>query len=76
MLGQAARWILSGAAAGLVGSLLATQFLRSLLFNTSALDPWTFTAAMSLLLLIALAAAWIPSRRAALVDPLVALREE
>lgn len=76
MLAHAARWTLAGAAVGLLGSFLATRFLRSMLFNTSTFDSLVFTVATLLLLLIAMAAAWIPSRRAALVDPLVALREE
>lgn len=75
MLANAMRWTLAGAAVGLLGSLLATRFLHSLLFNTPAFDPWTFSIATFLLLLIGLAAAWIPSRRAALVDPSVALRQ-
>jgi len=76
LIGQAAGWALAGAAVGLIGSLFATRLLRSLLFEVPARDPWTLIAAPVLLLFVALMAAWMPSRRAARVDPMQALREE
>jgi predicted permease len=65
-----------GIAAGLIGALLMTRFMESLLFGVEATDPLTFIAIVSLLLLMALAAAYVPARRAARIDPLVSLRAE
>ena len=76
LLGQAAVWVLAGAGLGLTGSLFAMRLLRALLFEVPERDPWTLTAAPVLLLLVALIAAWMPSRRAARVDPMQALRQE
>jgi len=63
-----------GCAAGLLGALALGRTLRSFLFEVSALDPITFCAVAALMGFVALAAAWIPARRAAAVDPMVALR--
>ena len=65
-----------GAAIGLGGAALAAQLMKSLLFNVSAIDPATFTLLPLSLLAVALAACWIPARRAAKVDPMIALRCE
>jgi len=68
------------AAVGLVGGLAlyvwASQFIASQLFGLSALDPAVVTAACGLLVATALAAAWLPARRATRVDPTIALRAE
>jgi ABC-type antimicrobial peptide transport system permease subunit len=66
----------SGIAIGLAGALVLTRFLRSLVFGIEVTDPLTFTVMSSLLMLVALAASYLPARRAARVDPLVALRSE
>ena len=76
VLSRAAVWTLAGAAIGILGSLFATRAIRTLLFEVPERDPWTFGMALPLLLLIAMAAAWIPSRRASRVDPATALRVE
>ena len=76
VLSRAARWTVAGLVCGLVGSLFATRILRSMLFDVPERDPWTYGIVLPLLLLIALAAAWIPSRRAARVHPMTALRHE
>lgn len=65
-----------GAAIGLAAAAVATKLLHSFLFGISPLDPLTFLSAPALMLLIAVAAAWIPARRAASIDPMVALRNE
>jgi predicted permease len=65
-----------GIAAGLAGALVMTRFLESLLFGVEATDPVTFVAIVGLLLLMALAAAYVPARRAARIDPLISLRAE
>jgi putative ABC transport system permease protein len=72
----AMRTTLWGLALGLLVALLATRLLEGLLFGLSALDPMTYLAAASLLLVTELLAAWVPARRAARADPLVALRDE
>jgi putative ABC transport system permease protein len=75
VLSRALVWTLTGAAAGVVGSLFATRALRTMLFQVPQQDPWTWGVTLPVLLLIALGAAWIPCRRAAHVDPMTALRD-
>ncbi len=65
-----------GVAIGLAGALIATRLLATFLFGVRATDPLTFSLVSLLLLAIACAASYIPSRRALKVDPLVALRAE
>jgi ABC-type lipoprotein release transport system permease subunit len=62
--------------AGLACTHYATRIIRSLLFETTPYDPPTLAAAVSLLAFAACLAAWLPARRAALVDPTTALRAE
>jgi putative ABC transport system permease protein len=76
VLSRAVLWTLGGAAAGAIGSVFAARALRTMLFQVPQYDPWTYAVALPALLLIALAAAWIPSRRAARVDPMAALRQD
>jgi len=68
--------ILAGIAAGTVGALAATRLLSDLLFGVKAVDPVTFAAIAAFLALIGILACYIPARKAASVDPLVALRNE
>jgi predicted permease len=67
---------LMGAAIGTVASLGVTRFLRSMLYDVKPNDPMTLVGVTALLLVVALAACYIPARRATRVDPLVALRYE
>jgi predicted permease len=74
VLGEGMLVILGGLAAGLAGALALTRFLSSLLVGVTATDPLTFAAVAVALALVALAACYVPARRAMLVDPVLALR--
>jgi predicted permease len=73
---QGARMAGLGIAAGLLGSMVLTRLISSLLFQVSALDVATFAAGVIVLGGLVLFACWLPARRATRVDPLVALRYE
>jgi len=76
MLREALALVIIGVVVGLVASLAATQTASSLLYNLKPNDPLTLILATLLLLTIAILAGYLPARRAARVDPMVALREE
>jgi putative ABC transport system permease protein len=76
ILGDGARMAILGLAMGLGGAWAATRLLRSMLFNVTPTDPWTFFAVAAALFLVAMGASLLPARRAMKVDPIVALREE
>ena len=76
VLGQGMMLTTIGVLVGLAGGAAASQLLRSLLFGISTVDPVAFAGATALLIVIALAATYIPARRAMRVDPMVALRRE
>ena len=65
-----------GIAAGLGGAALVTRVMRDLLVGVTPTDPIAFGAGAALLLVLAIAASYLPARRAARVDPMVALRAE
>ena len=73
---QGFKLALLGVSIGVGGALLLTRVLSSLLYEVSAHDPLTFSGVAALLMLVALAASYIPARRAMKVDPIVALRYE
>jgi predicted permease len=76
ILGYSVRLTAIGLAAGIVAAIAATRLLSSLLYGVSPLDPAAFVGVAGLLMLVALVAAYLPTRRAASVDPAVALRDE
>jgi putative ABC transport system permease protein len=76
ILGQGMRTISIGLVIGLAGSLVLARAIGSMLFGLTVADPLTFAAVILLLVTAALFACYIPARRAANVDPMVALRYE
>jgi len=76
VMGHAAVLTGAGILCGVLGSLLLTRFIESLLYGIHGRDPITFTAVVAVLAGIALLASYVPARRAMRVDPMVALRYE
>src|ERR1700693_1109200 len=76
MVGKGAMLALAGIGLGLVAALPLTRLIANFLFGITAADPATFVGVSLLLALVALAGCYIPARRAARVDPMVALRYE
>ena len=73
---QAFRLVMIGILVGWAGAAGAAKAIESLLFHVPPFDPFTFAGVSAMLALVALAACWIPVRRAMRVDPMVALRDE
>ncbi len=76
IVGQAMGLVAISVGVGLLGAFAATRLLNSLLFGVGAADPVTFGAIVLLISAVAFLAAWLPARRAAKVDPIIALRTE
>jgi len=76
ILGQSLILTLLGVAIGAIGALAMTGLFRSLLFQVKPTDPMTFIVVALVLLASALLASFLPARRAASIDPIVALRNE
>jgi putative ABC transport system permease protein len=74
--GQGLRLAVVGVIVGAVGAAAVTQGLRTILFNVSATDPISYAGVALFLVAVAMAAAWVPARRATRVDPIIALRAE
>lgn len=76
ILGRAARWTFAGAALGLAASLAGARIVQSLLYHVMPRDPLALGVSLIVLISVAMVAAFVPARRAAAVDPMVALRHE
>jgi putative ABC transport system permease protein len=76
IVGQGMKLALAGVVLGWLSAYALTRWMETLLFGVRATDPLTFATIPVLLVAVALLACWIPARRAAKVDPLVALRHE
>ena len=76
MLGEALRMTLGGAVAGVAGALAMSGVVASLLFEVRPTDPAALAGACAVLIVVALAAAYLPARRATRIDPAQALRED
>jgi ABC-type antimicrobial peptide transport system permease subunit len=76
MLAMGSKLVAVGLGIGLLGALIAARLLQSQLFGVTVHDPISLLAVATLLSVTALAACYVPARRAGSVDPLVALRHE
>jgi putative ABC transport system permease protein len=76
VLRQGVRLATVGVLLGLIGAFALTRLMTSMIYDVSSSDPVTFSAVAFLLMSVALAACYIPARRAMRVDPIVALRYE
>jgi len=65
-----------GVAIGVAGAAIATRLVASMVYGVTPLDPMTFGVAVFVLISVALTATWLPARRAARMDPLIALRSQ
>jgi putative ABC transport system permease protein len=76
IIGQGFRLVGIGLGIGVLAALGVTRFLQGMLYDVKPSDPVLLLEATALMGFVALAACWFPARRAARIDPLVALRED
>jgi putative ABC transport system permease protein len=76
VVGEGTRPVLAGAVIGLILAFVLSRFMKGLLYGIAPGDPWTFAAAAVVLGIVAFLACLVPARRAARVDPMVALRAD
>jgi ABC-type antimicrobial peptide transport system permease subunit len=76
IVGDAARLMTVGLATGVCAAIAAGRYIEEQLFGLSSSDPATQALSVALLAAVALAAAYLPARRASRVDPLIALKHE
>jgi ABC-type antimicrobial peptide transport system permease subunit len=75
VVGRGAALVMAGSAIGIVAALGTSRLLRSLLYGVEATDPLAMAAAVGVLLMVGILAAFVPARRASLTDPAVVLRQ-
>jgi ABC-type antimicrobial peptide transport system permease subunit len=68
--------MIGGIVLGLLGAVAATHWVRNMLYETSAVDPWAIGLSVAVLTVAAVLASLLPARRAASVDPMRVLRSE
>ena len=76
VVGHGMKIAATGLGAGILGALAATRAMAALLFEVRPSDPLTYGVIAALLTMAALAACYLPARRATAIDPLIALRHE
>jgi putative ABC transport system permease protein len=75
VVGRAMILVMTGIVLGIGAGLATASVVRTMVFQVSERDPWTFAAIAALLATVGLVASLVPARRASAVDPIVALRE-
>jgi putative ABC transport system permease protein len=73
---QGVAWTVVGLLLGVAGSIALSRYLQGVLFGITPVDPLTFAVVSAIFLVVAMIATFIPARRIARVDPLVALRTQ
>jgi ABC-type antimicrobial peptide transport system permease subunit len=76
VLRQGMLLVLAGLALGIVAAAAAAHLVSGMLIHVTATDPLTFAAAALFLVMVAVAAMWLPARRATHVDPMISLRQQ
>jgi putative ABC transport system permease protein len=76
ILGYGVALAVAGVAVGLLATFALTQLMRTLLYGVAARDPVTLAAVIAMIMGVALAACYVPARRAMRIDPMIALRYE
>jgi putative ABC transport system permease protein len=76
VLARVMSWTVAGAILGVIATFGLIRALHTLMFGISEYDPWLFLLAIATLVLVSVVAAWLPARRAARIDPMVALRAD
>jgi ABC-type antimicrobial peptide transport system permease subunit len=76
VMGESLLLVLIGSVMGLAAALATTRLIAGMLFDVTPSDPLTIALATLLLLAVSALAGWLPARRAARVDPIIALRQE